>query len=157
MTTPSNNIQKKTKLQEYLDLKDGAKAELRSEYDEAVDALYADLRKAAASHLLKIEKIRKTLADDFNTKVPKLKLGIPKEGGASTGRSRLTPEQKKAKKDEIRSKVLSLLSNGKKMTIGDLQKAAGINPVQYKEYIAIDLTGFEVKKEGVTKYISVKK
>ncbi len=156
MTTPTNNNQKKSKLQEYLDHKDGAKTEIRNEYDAAVTALYADLRKAAASHLENIESLRKTLADDFNTKLPKLKLGIPKEGGSSKGRSRLTEEQKKAKKDEIRSKVLSLLSNGKKMTIGDLQKAAGINPAQYKDYIASDLTGFEIKKEGVVKYISKK-
>jgi len=156
MTNPTNNNQKKTKLQEYLDLKEGAKTEIRSEYDACVEALYADLRKAAAPHLAKIESLRITLADDFNAKVPKLKLDIPKEGGASKGRSRLTEEQKKAKKDEIRSKVLSLLSNGKKMTIGELQKAADITPVQYKEYIASDLTGFEIKQEGVTKYISKK-
>lgn len=155
MTNPTNNNQKKTKLQEYLDLKDGAKDEIRREYDTAVSELYADLRKAAAPHLAKIESLRSTLADDFNSKVPKLKLGIPKEG--STTKVRLTKEEKKAKRDEIRKKVTDLLSNGKKMTIGELQKAAGINPAQYKEYIVSDLTGFEVTKDGTTKYISNKK
>jgi hypothetical protein len=152
MTTPTNNNPKKSKHQEYLDHKDGAKTEIKNEYEAAVNALYAELRKAAASHLENIESLRKTLAGDFNTKLPKLKLGIPKEGGSSKGRSKMTPEQKEA----IIVKAKALLSNGKELKYGAIQTELGINPIQFKDII-LKSTSFDSRKDGVTKFVFIKK